>query len=297
MPTEVNLPHDEESISMEEYIYRLHEGRYDLSDPDELSASATLLKKLGNNKKFLLTFLVEQLRDILRFQSNNYYGPEVFILHSEPSFFLRANIWMPTQPIYAQIPGFRYDICHDHNFHILTIGYFGPGYASYSYTYDYSCETASINDCVRLSPRERFILSEGRIALYRAKRDVHVQLPPASVSVSLNLIPRGAVQHEPQFEIDEQTGRIIRYLDFSGADALIRLAGIVGDIELIEPLVRIAELHPSGKLRALALLAQMRISQGGIDELEAKIERSHTKLVRDIVKAEISRYGACMNYS
>lgn len=48
---------------------------------------------------------------------------------------------------------------------------------------------ASTNRSIRFV--ERSNLAEGRMMLYRAHRDVHSQLPPESLSVSLNIMDEG----------------------------------------------------------------------------------------------------------
>ncbi len=296
MPLEVVLPEDHESISLAEYLERLREGRFDLNTLEGLVESAPLLKKLANNKTFLFDFLITQLRADLNFQQTNAYGPEVFVLHSEPAFFVRANLWLPDQAVSARIPGFRYDICHDHNFHILTVGYFGPGYESLTYEYDNASHLGMIGETLKLSPCTSFTLSEGKVALYRAKHDIHVQLPPPELSISLNLIPRTAHRHELQFEIDEMNGKILRYLDFAGSDVAVRIAGLLGQRDHLESLIEIARTHPSSKVRALAVLAMIQTAPEQAEEIEAAARDQQAALVWGIVNLERSRYGACMHY-
>jgi hypothetical protein len=296
MPLEICPPEDGEAISLAEYLHRLHAGRYDLSTIEGLTASAPLLKKLGNNKEFLFDFLTDQLRQNLNFQFNNAYGPEVFVLHSEPAFFLRANIWMPRQEVFTRIPGFRYDICHDHNFHILTIGYFGPGYESLTFEYDKSAHVGALGECLNLHNSAAFNLSVGKIAIYRAKHDIHIQLPPPQMSISLNLIPRTEHQQDIQFEVDEANGKILRYLDFAGSDAAVRIAGLVGGHDDLQVLAEVASTHPNPKVRALAVLAQMQIAPELAAAIEEDTRAKQSEIVLNIVKSELSRYGACMNY-
>ncbi|HJU10475.1 MAG TPA: hypothetical protein VJ728_06350 [Candidatus Binataceae bacterium] len=294
MPLEIDLPDDDEQLSLEEYVERLEQQHYDLSDQNDLIASAPYLKKLGNNKDFLIDQMFNELKDCLQFQEANIYAPEVLILHRTNDYFIRANIWKPVTKVEEQVPGYRYDVCHDHNFDILTIGYLGPGYQCRAYTYDSNACIGILGEKVDLRTERLFTLSEGKVALYRAKRDVHIQLPPERISVSINLIPKGAARNEPQLQFDESSGRITRYLNFSGTEAVLRLAGLVGSHEYLDVLARIADQHPNPKIRALALVAQMRIAAERTDAIQANINGSQPPLVRHIVESEMTSYGSCL---
>jgi hypothetical protein len=294
MPLEIDLPEDEERISLHEYIEWLEQGRYDLSDQNDLIASAIYLKKLGNNKDFLIDRVFAELKNCLQFQQTNTYVPEVLLLHTTSNYFIRANIWKPITKVEEQMPGFRYDVCHDHNFHILTIGYLGPGYRSRAYTYDRTTCVGMLGETVDLTSEGVFTLTEGKIALYRGKQDVHIQLPPERLSVSINLIPKGRVQNEVQLQFDEASGTICRYLNFTGAEVVVRLAGLLKSPEYLEVLSRIAGQHPSSKIRALALVSQMRIATNRAEAIRADMNVAQPVLVRHIFESEMAQYGVCM---
>jgi hypothetical protein len=294
VPVEIALPDDDECFTLDEFIESLEQEGYDLSDQDDLVASAPYLKKLANNKNFLVDRMLSELKDIISFQSRNSYAPEVLLLHATSRYFVRANIWKPISKIEKQVPGFRYDVCHDHNFNILTAGYLGPGYQCRTYTYNYADCAGILGETLPLTPEGVFTLSEGKVALYRAKRDVHIQLPPERLSVSINLIPRGSVQNEMQFQIDESTHKICRYLDFSGADAVVRLAGLLGAEEHIEPLACIAKEHPSAKLRALACVSLLQLAPKHAGAVQQEIDSIPSPLVRHIIATETASYGASL---
>jgi hypothetical protein len=294
MPLEIDLPDDDERLSLEEYIECLEHERYDLSDHSDLVASAPYLKKLGNNKDFLIDHVFAELKNCLQFQESNIYAPEVLLLHTTSSYFIRANIWKPITKVAQQIPGYRFDVCHDHNFDILTIGYLGPGYQSRTYTYDNTRCVGMLGETVDLTAEGVFTLTEGKVALYRAKQDVHIQLPPEKLSVSINLIPKGGVRSDAQLQFDESSRTICRYLDFTGGQVAVRLAGLLGGQECQEPLARIADQHPSPKMRALALVSQLHIAPERVDAIRANMNASQPDLVRHIVEMEMAHYGACM---
>ena len=294
MPLEIKLPDDNECLSLDEYVECLEQGRYDLSDHNDLIASAPYLKKLGNNRDFLIDRIFTELKNSLQFQETNIYAPEVLLLYATSRYFIRANIWKPITKIEELVPGYRYDVCHDHNFDILTIGYLGPGYRSRAYTYDCTNCLGMLGETIDLVSEGIFTLSEGKMALYRAKQDVHIQLPPEQLSVSINLIPKGDAQNETQLQIDKSSRTICRYLGFSGAEVVVRLAGLLGSYEHLEVLARIANQHPSAKTRALALVSQLRIAPERADTIQAEMNVAQPMLVHHIVELEIANYGACM---
>lgn len=267
---------------------------YDLTRHEDLIASAPLLGKLANNKSFVIERMFDELRNQLRFQANNMYAPEVLLLHSTKDYFIRANIWKPISAAEEAIPGYQYDVCHDHNFDILTVGYLGLGYSCRSYTYDRTAYAGRLGEVVELADEGLFSLANGQVALYRAKEDVHMQLPPDQISVSLNLVPRAPVQNEMQFQFDEDSGEICRYLNFSGLEAAIRVADVMRSRECADALVRIGNGHPSARVRALALTAQIHIDADRADQILADVAVHQSATVNYLVGLELAGDGSAM---
>ena len=83
---------------------------------------------------------------------------------------------------------FFYGVPHDHNFSFLTVGYLGPGYWSDYYEYDYGAVVGFPGEDVALRFVEKSRLEQGKVMLYRAHRDIHLQLPADAMSVSLNIL-------------------------------------------------------------------------------------------------------------
>ena len=114
------------------------------------------------------------------------------MLHSRSGkFLMRANCWPAAADSVVVNSGtdpFFYGRPHDPNFSFLTVGYVGPGYWSDYYEYDYERTVGFIGEKVDLRFVERSRLSEGKVMMYRRHRDVHSQLPPDSLSVSLNIM-------------------------------------------------------------------------------------------------------------
>lgn len=294
MPVDLQITEEQGCLSLESYVQAIEDGSYDLTNHDDLIASAPLLKRLANNRTFLVERMFEELRDQLTFQSGNMYAPQVLLLHTSKDFFVRANIWRPISTAEEAIPGYQYDVCHDHNFDILTVGYLGVGYSCRSYTYDRRGYEGRLGEIVDLTSEGVFSLTNGKVALYRAKEDVHIQLPPDRVSVSLNLIPRGPVQHEMQFQFDEGSGTICRYLNFTGLEAAVRVADIVGARECLDALRRIGRTHPNARVRALALAAEIHVDQGHRERIMVEIEDRESEIVKHLLGLELADFGSTM---
>ncbi|MEO1044429.1 MAG: transposase [Pseudomonadota bacterium] len=191
------------------------------------------------------------------------YGPQVLMLgEPRPGWFLRANIW-PAQSDYAlRASGdtaFSYGLAHDHNFDFLTIGYHGPGYVSDYYEQDYDALAGYRGEPARLRFIERSALHKGRILYYRKHRDVHCQYPPEQLSISLNLMFTAPEQHwYDQYRHDLDSDRIDGIVSHGASDVLLRLAVEAELDEGLELAETVLHLHPSGRLRGVALDALHR---------------------------------------
>jgi len=294
MPVEIDVSDEDGCLPLSDFVSYIEGVELDFSRSDDVLIGARALKKLANNRSFLLEEMFAELGALSEFQSANHYLPQVFVLHSSDRYAVRANVWKPLAPIQRSIPGFRYDICHDHNFHILTVGYFGPGYQSRVYTYQAGDVVGQLGEEVHLRPEGLFTLSEGKVALYRAKEDVHIQLPPEKLSISLNLIPKDRNQYQPQCQFDEQTGRICRYLQISGSEFIVRLSGFLGAEDSLDLLNRVSKTHSSLMVRALAKVAHAQLASGSDRAYDETVGTKESPLLRDIVKRELKEYGACL---
>src|SRR3546814_15340363 len=71
----------------------------------------------------------------------------------------------------------------------------GPGYVSDDYDYDPESVDGRLGEPMALNFVGRSRLSEGRMLLYRAHRDIHSHRPPERLSISLNIMDEG--EHVP----------------------------------------------------------------------------------------------------
>ena len=175
-------------------------------------------------------------------------------------FFLRANIWPSRDEHMFRASGggaFVYGLPHDHNFDFLTLGYFGPGYWSDYWEYDYEAVAGAIGEPAGLRFVERSRLEPGKLLHYRAHRDVHSQLPPDALSVSLNVMHAGGAQGWlDQYRFDVERNTIAGVLSPGASEVFLRIAVGLGGDEALDLAERFARTHPSDRMRLTALEAQ-----------------------------------------
>jgi hypothetical protein len=246
------------------------------------------LRRLGNDSDFLGDILIEELANRHRCESSDSaYGPQAIVLSdTRHGFFLRANIWPSEQDAMFAASGahsFAYGTAHDHNFDFLTLGYFGPGYASDYYEYDYDAVAGVSGERAGLRFIERSVLDPGKLMLYRANVDVHSQLPPQSMSVSLNIMaidPAQAWRDQYAFDIEED--EIIGVLNPTSTEVFLRLAVGLENQNALDMAEHFGAGHPCERIRLAAFEARSLLCQTTEDQdrLWREAERSGSRLVQ-----------------
>lgn len=253
-------------IGVEQCAEALAETGFDPRDEDSLAHAALCLRQLGNDRRFLGDLIARELSDRgdgIREQS---YGPQSIVLSSAQSgAFLRANIWPAVSDHALAASGraaFQYDFPHDHNFSFLTLGYFGPGYRSDYWEYDYEAAVGFPGERVALVTKGRQQLSPGRIMLYRAHRDIHNQLPPEAMSVSLNIMHvDGTCGWFDQYAFDPDSGTVTDRLGSGSSEAFVRIAVSLGSDEASDLAERFGRSHPSDRMRYACWDARASVAQ------------------------------------
>jgi len=293
MPCLIELA-DAKVASLAESYDALTAKGVDFDDPESLDHAALWLRRLGNDRQFLGDVLVAELaqrhrEDVL----DNAYGPQVVMLAPpNGTFFIRANLWPSTDEHMLRASGgtsFSYGLPHDHNFSFLTLGYFGPGYWSDYYDYDYEAVIGYHDEPV---PSLRFVersrLEEGKLMLYRAHRDVHAQHPADSLSVSLNIMQtRGAQGWLDQYRFDLDRQRVGAIVSGGSSEAFMRIAVGMGGAEALDLADRFAHRHPSDRMRLLCwdALAGTEKDASGRDAQWRRAEQAGSLLVAMEAKA------------
>jgi hypothetical protein len=218
----------------------------------DLDESARMMRRLANNRRFLTTRLNHELgkSSLKSFQAANLYTPQVFMLYSDENFFVRANIWEPLKTR----PGeslFFYESPHDHNFNFLTVGYHGPGYRTELFDYEHDKVVGYADEPVALRTLGEDALPFGRVLFFKKSVDVHTQLPPPELSISVNVLKRER-ERPDQYFFDTTRSVVTGKADKLPTAALIRLAAVVGDDNATDLLVQLAAKHECRRTRLAA---------------------------------------------
>ena len=270
MPLVIDNP-AAESCSLAECTAALGELGFDAEDPASTAAAAAWLRRLANNREFLGEMLVERLAEARDDGIASGYGPQAIVLSRPQSnrpnaAFLRAAIWPSPRDHVFQTSGaasFVYGAPHDHNFDFLTVGYCGPGYASDYYEYDYQGVAGYPGEDAALRFVERSTLSPGKLMLYRRHVDVHSQLPPESLSVSLNVMRLDPAQGWfDQYGFDLEAGTVARWLNPLAGEAFLRVAVASGADSAQDYAEWVGARHPSERMR----LASFEARAGMLDD-------------------------------
>jgi hypothetical protein len=274
--------------SLDECFDSLQREGFDPNDEASLMHGARALRRLGNNRDFLGDMLVAELaaRHREEVEGNNYGAPVLMLTPAgQSNFFLRAAMWPSPSEHALRASGnacFVYEKPHDHNFDFLTIGYFGPGYTSDYYEYDYEAVVGWRGEPVDLRFVETARLDPGKIMHYRAHIDVHTQHPPESLSVSLNIMhANGAQAWLDQYAFDCDRKTVQAQLAQGASEAFLSVAvGLGGDSagDLAETF---AWQHPSDRMRLSAWSALASIADGpaGRDAVWRRAEAAGSRLV------------------
>lgn len=292
---------DETVCSLPEAIEALAQLEFDPTDEASTLACAHWLNRLNNNRTFLADVLLDRLSGRNDGAVTSGYGPQAVILSPlRGNMFLRANIWPAEHDLCFQNSGaktFVYDTPHDHNFSFLTAGYLGPGYRSDYFTYDYEAVSGFTGEQVDLRFIERSALHRGKVMLYRAHVDVHSQLPPESLSVSLNVMHIDpAKAWFDQYGFDLERREITRVLSPNATEVFLRCAVASGSGEAEDFASWVGANHPSERLRLASFEARAGAAgKGERDEIWRQAESCGSRMVSALAKGRrklIEKNGA-----
>lgn len=275
-------------------------------DPDcegSVRETASWLARLNANPTFLAEVLVDRLAGRVGAEVTSDYGPQALVLSpmigkGAPHMFLRANIWPAKDDLVFRTSGasaFVYGTPHDHDFAFLTAGHLGPGYESDYFEYDYEDVAGHAGEAVDLRFVERSALHEGKLMLYRAHRDVHSQLPPKSLSVSLNVMHFDPAQcWFDQYAFDLGRREVARVLSPNASEAFLRVAVASGAQDALDYAEQVGRSHPSERLRLASFEARAarlaREEEDALwrakeDALWREGESSGSRMVANVAKA------------
>lgn len=278
--------HDDAQFSLAACLDALGECGFDPADEASVARGALALRRLANDRGFLGDLLIAQLKGRNREvgESSAYGAQSIVLSRPRGGCFLRANIWPSEQDACFRSSGaktFVYGMPHDHNFSFLTVGYFGPGYGSDYYEYDYESAAGYAGERPGLRFVERSALGEGTLMLYRAHRDIHAQLPAASLSVSLNILRiHPAEGWFDQYGFDLESGAITGVLNPTATETFLRCAVGLGGAEALDLAENFGRTHPSDRLRLATYEARaLLLEDAEADQLWRQAEACGSLLV------------------
>jgi hypothetical protein len=300
MPRVIDCPTDEK-LGLAELVELLETGDFDSDDEDNFASWGPQLRKLANDRRFLADLMMAELKERCAGQlKDNQYSAPVVLLHAHPNskFVLRANFWPALKDSVVRHSGpdpFFYGVPHDHNFSFLTVGYLGPGYWSDYYEYDYGGVVGYPGEHVDLRFVEKSRLEEGKVMLYRAHKDIHLQLPADAMSVSLNILEAShSSVFRDQYRFDVEASTIAGIMTRTSLEPMLALTAHYGGGDGEDLLRTVAASHPSDRVRWAALKAHAAAAPD-LDGRLAVLERgtrADSLLVSAMARGEIVRLEA-----
>jgi hypothetical protein len=300
MPRVIHCP-TEEKIELAELVELLETGGFDGDDEENFASWGLALRKLANDRRFLADLMMAELKQRCAGQlRDNQYSAQVVMLHAHPAsnFVMRANFWPALKDSVVRHSGpdpFFYGVPHDHNFSFLTVGYLGPGYWSDYYEYEYGEVVGYPGESVNLRFVEKARLDEGKVMLYRAHRDIHLQLPADAMSVSLNIVETShSSVFRDQYQFDVEGSKIAGIMTRTSLEPMLALTAHFGGEEGEDLLRSFAAAHPSDRVRWAALRAQAAAASGltGRIAIFERGARADSLLVSAMARREIARLEA-----
>ena len=281
-------PENEDRTTLADFVEKL-DHVLDLEEADSLIGLAADLRALANDPGLLTRHINATLKRLIDTQELYVSASSSIELAARKNYSLRASVWMPATNDVSPNLDIAPDTqsVHNHNFNVMTIGYFGPGYVTDIYAFTPKESLGEIGERVDLRFLQRATLGRGDVIIYRDTVDAHIQFPPVSVSVSMSLaIFRESMQTTDQYQFDPQSSTISGFGETAAIHrraAVVRLAGEAGDAETIPLLDALLRRSKCRRVREAAVVAASRLS--GAEEsdrmlLIQRASRDSDELVR-----------------
>lgn len=270
--------------------------KVDIEDHQTLLDVAEGFVELNNNKAFLVEYFNGELARKGNRRLAQYLSPQSFVFGASTcgKLAVRCNIWIkPTgsrEKIAAECRMFSYGLAHNHNFSFLTIGHRGSGYRSELYEVENPESIQGVvGERINMRPKGSVMLPEGTMMLYRSAVDVHTQLPPDELSISLNLLTAAKSNNRvPQYYVDTTTSRIIGFPEVNAASkrlTLLKLAGIVGNQNTLDLLDHVLEKSECFRTRigaAQACIEMQASDANAVERVKSRLGLDPTHVDVDI---------------
>ena len=285
---------ENDSIKLQDFISFVDSLGADVFDTRNSDTVARKMRMLCNNRVFFAEHLARELRSDEPVNENQYRA-RVFVIHKSRYFMIRAVVWEPI----IKLPDdnmLAYRVCHDHNFDFYTVGYYGPGYRTMIYKYDYDSVLGCPQERVDMTLLEDTTLDYGKVMFYSRNVDIHQQMPPPDLSISINLMSQAGINSEQmsrrvnrQYDFDLQNSTIVGRIKTSPDEALLSIGAALGG-ECVDLIENIAKCDTSDIVRFKAIESLVRhVDRGyacwGNRDKSRYVQASKEHLVADLARA------------
>ena len=267
MPIVLKLD-NENRLSLHEFLDHL-ETTFDLEEADSLIGVAPHFRSLANDPDLIAYHFNAEIQYVLNAKNEPRRVSSPFVIASAPNYCLQAKIWMPDgqadalHPASGLAAGVRH--AHNHNFNVITIGYFGPGHIADLYVFSPKESGGEIGDRVDLRFSERVRIQKNCAVICRETVDAHAHVAPEALSISMSLsVFSESRQIADRFVFDPQASTLCGYVDTADVyrrASVVRLAGEVGNEQTLDLFDALLRRSPSHRVREAALAATARLAR------------------------------------
>ena len=177
-------------MKLAEFITRIE--RYDFSSQQQLIVED--LEQLARNRSLLSDHLQGRFLGTLPVKASDLYNAYAFTLYESDRFMIRLVMWAPVES-QDEAETFIYGLVHSHDFELFVTGYCGDGYETILHPL-----LGDLNLKAGVRPAfgeaSRLKVAPGTSYYMRPFRDVHLQLPPQTLSGSLSLVAYRPDNHD-----------------------------------------------------------------------------------------------------
>lgn len=284
---------NQDKITLAEFIDYV-KNNIDFDDLDSIQSATPMLIKLSNDKELLPKAICDELRNPNnKFQDGNTYQTSGYILYKDSDFIIRAVCWIPDKNrkvLSTEIdPGLLiYEAPHDHDFSFLTVGYYGPGYHTETYEYDYDSVLGENGEDVEMKEIPFNKLNPDQTFFFRSGKEIHLQLAPDDLSISLNFIvrKRGPQRFMDQYWFDFDKKQIVRSLEndtFRRAQTIPIIADLLGK-DCIKGFSEIKDTHSCRRTRIEVMKELTKLNPDLHEEIWSKAILSSDPVIFNAAK-------------
>jgi len=254
------------ALSMEQFLKEISQIEAPRFSDDYIAQSARLLKEFANNENIIWDYLNPS---ILEKWEETFAAPQSFVMGFSDDVTIRANIWVPSKVGSFTIHEdelYAYGLAHNHDFRLLTVGFYGPGYETDLYRFEDERKEIPEGEAVELKDHRRERLTKGSVWLYEQYSDVHIQRGPSDLSISINIIYRNEEKERDQILFDVEKSRTIGPVRYSLNSRLItamEMADQLGNRQTMPLLENLKQSHGFDRVKAMAaktLASMQRVS-------------------------------------